>query len=220
MNTQKSKLRVVVLISGRGSNLRSIIKAMEEQKLPIDITAVISNNENATGLDYAKEHNITTHAIDHKSFSNRLAFDQAMIKIIDQYHPQLVVLAGFMRLLTDEFVNHYLGKLINIHPSLLPAYRGLNTHQRALDDGAKQHGASVHFVTPELDDGPVIAQSQVPVQDNDSADQLAQRVLTVEHVLYPEVIRLFAEHRLEMLENQSILLDGQELKTPLMINGN
>lgn len=210
------KLNLVVLISGRGSNLQSIQRAIEEKRLNANILAVISNNESAAGLDYASTHGIATHTLSHKAFSDRLSFDRAMMAIIDNYQPDLIVLAGFMRLLTDAFVNRYLGKLINIHPSLLPAYAGLNTHQRALDDGAKVHGASVHFVTPELDGGPVIAQVQIPIYPEDDADRLAARVLKEEHRLYPAVIDWFCQGRLSMA-NHAVIFDGTALQRPILL---
>lgn len=216
---QSHALEIVVLISGRGSNLRSIVDAIENKQLQAKIKAVISNNEHAAGLDFAKQHDIQTETLDHKAFEDRLSFDQAMIKLIDKHNPQLIVLAGFMRLLTPEFVNHYLGRLINIHPSLLPAYRGLNTHQRALEDKASEHGASVHFVTPELDGGPVIAQTKIEVYPNtDTADELAARVLKQEHQLYPRVISFFADKRLHMQGSDTIIFDGKVLQTPIMMS--
>ena len=217
MPATANKMRVVVLISGRGSNLRSILSATESGQLPIDIAAVISNKEQAQGLDYAQAHDIPTHTLDHKEFPDRLSFDQALIQLIDQHKPQLIVLAGFMRILTDDFVHHYLGKLINIHPSLLPAYPGLNTHQQAIEDQAQEHGASVHFVTPELDGGPVIAQIKVPVLEQDSAEQLAQRVLEGEHLLYPQVIAWFADNRLRMHDSATITLDGKVITQPIVV---
>lgn len=179
---------LVILISGRGSNMISIVDAIESGSLNVKVAAVISNRPDAPGLDFAKKENIPTAVINHKNFESRELFDQALAKEIDNYTPNLVVLAGFMRILTTEFVEHFAGKLINIHPALLPKFKGLNTHQRAIDAGEKEHGASVHIVTPELDDGPVIMQARVPVLSDDTEKTLAARVLKQEHTLYPEAI--------------------------------
>lgn len=189
MSDTNKKPAIVILISGRGSNMISIVEAMQDGRLPITVAAVISNRPDAAGLDYAKQLNIATAVIDHKDFETRENFDQVLAQKIDNYSPDLVVLAGFMRILTTEFVEQFAGKLINIHPSLLPKFKGLDTHQRAIDAGEKEHGASVHFVTPELDDGPVVLQASVAVFENDSAKTLAARVLEQEHTLYPEAIR-------------------------------
>jgi phosphoribosylglycinamide formyltransferase-1 len=180
---------LVVLISGNGSNLQAIIDQINTGALPARICAVISNRENVFGLKRAHKAGIPAMTINHHQFDSRESFDEALMQKIDAYQPDLVVLAGFMRILTDKFVNHYLGRLINIHPSLLPKYQGLDTHQRVLDAGDREHGASVHFVTPKLDSGPVILQSTVPVLENDTPEQLKQRVHEVEHRLYPEAIR-------------------------------
>jgi phosphoribosylglycinamide formyltransferase 1 len=183
---------LVILISGRGSNMQSIIESLPQ--LPhVRIAAVISNRPAAEGLNLAQAANIPTQVVDHTQYTDRDAFDQVLQQHIDQWQPDLVVLAGFMRILTREFVQHYAQRLINIHPSLLPAYKGLNTHQRVLDAGESHHGASVHFVTTELDDGPVILQAKVPVYADDTASILAQRVLIEEHRLYPLAIRQLAE---------------------------
>ena len=183
---------LVILISGRGSNMQSIIESLPQ--LPhVRIAAVISNRPAAEGLNLAQAANIPTQVVDHTQYTDRDAFDQVLQQHIDQWQPDLVVLAGFMRILTREFVQHYAQRLINIHPSLLPAYKGLNTHQRVLDAGESHHGASVHFVTTELDDGPVILQAKVPVYADDTASILAQRVLVEEHRLYPLAIRQLAE---------------------------
>ncbi|MDH5357955.1 MAG: phosphoribosylglycinamide formyltransferase [Gammaproteobacteria bacterium] len=187
-NTAK-KPAIVILISGRGSNMISIVEAVKNNSLPVTVTAVISNRPDASGLDFAQQAGIETAVIDHKEFESREQFDQALADKIDNYSPDLVILAGFMRILTAEFVEHFAGKLINIHPSLLPKFKGLNTHQRAIDAGEKEHGASVHIVTPELDDGPVVLQARVPVLADDTASTLAARVLEQEHKLYPEAIR-------------------------------
>ena len=189
MNNTDKPPAIVILISGRGSNMISIVEAMQDGSLPITVAAVISNRPDAPGLEYAKRLNIATAVIDHKDFKAREYFDQALAQKIDSYSPDLIVLAGFMRILTAEFVEQFSGKLINIHPSLLPKFKGLNTHQRAIDAGEKEHGASVHFVTPELDDGPVVLQASVAVVDSDTAKTLAARVLEQEHKLYPEAIR-------------------------------
>ena len=201
---------VVILISGSGSNLQAIIDASQTGSCPINIAAVISNRPDIKGLQRAKEANIKSLVVDHTQFSGREDFDQALIKQIDLYQPDLVVLAGFMRILTSDFVEHYTGRLINIHPALLPDFPGLNTHERAIESAVKQHGASVHFVTTEVDGGPIILQASVPVKSDDSSEQLAQRVLQQEHLIYPLAIKWFAEKRL-VLDKNRVLLDKVEL---------
>ena len=173
--------RIVVLISGSGTNLQAIIDASEVADYPGSIVAVISNKSDAYGLTRAENANIATVALSHKDFDSRENYDQALIAEIDQFSPDVIVLAGFMRILSPDFVKHYQGKLVNIHPSLLPKYQGLNTHQRAIDAGDKVHGVSVHFVTEELDGGPVILQAKVPVLEHDSSDDLAARIHEQEH---------------------------------------
>jgi len=179
---------IVILISGRGSNMISIVDAIESGDLAVTVAAVISNRPDAQGLKFAQQANIPTAVLDHKQFDSRENFDQALASKIDEYSPNLVVLAGFMRILTTEFVEHYTNKLVNIHPALLPKFKGLNTHQRAIDAGETEHGASVHIVTPELDDGPVVMQARVPVLADDTEETLAARVLEQEHKLYPAAI--------------------------------
>lgn len=196
--------RIVVLISGNGSNLQAIIDA----DLPIEIAAVISNKADAFGLVRARKAGIPTHAIPHQNFESREAFGLALREQIDQYQPDLVVLAGFMRRLDDVFVHHFLGKMINIHPSLLPKYPGLNTHRRALEAGDKQHGISIHFVTTELDGGPVIAQSRCEIHRNDTENDLKTRVHELEHALYPAVIGWFAAGKVTLHQDQ-VELDGK-----------
>ena len=203
-----SRLPVVALISGRGSNLQSIIDEMHAGRLPIELRAVISNNPDAHGLVRAQAAGITTCVLDHRQ-SSRVHYDQALMSAIDEHNPGLVILAGFMRILGRSFVEHYVGRLINIHPSLLPEFPGLGTHARALRSGAWQHGASVHFVTSEVDAGPIIIQATVPIYDDDSPEVLAARVLPEEHRIYPQAIRWFAEGRLE-IRNNRVLLDGAE----------
>jgi phosphoribosylglycinamide formyltransferase-1 len=209
---------VVILISGGGSNLQAIINASQTGELPIDIRAVISNVTEAHGLVRAQEAGIATEVIKHTDFANREDFDSALQTTIDNHQPKLVILAGFMRLLSDDFVNHYLGRMINIHPSLLPDFKGLNTHERVLEarqaDSLKEHGASVHFVTPDLDGGPVILQATVPVNDDDTIESLSTRVLIREHQIYPVVIRWFTENRLSLKDHQ-VFFDGQALKQAL-----
>jgi len=187
------KARLVILISGRGSNMQSIMSAIQAGELNAEIAAVISNRPDAAGLTSAAQAGIATEVINHRDFESRDAFDQQLAQRIDHYTPDFVILAGFMRILTAEFVNHYQGQLINIHPSLLPKFKGLNTHQRAIDAKETEHGASVHFVTAELDDGPVILQAKVPVLEEDSAETLAARVLKQEHKLYPDAIKLLIQ---------------------------
>lgn len=204
------KLPLVALISGRGSNLKAIIDAADPL---VEIRAVISNRSPAAGLLYAQQAGIATAIVDHTLFKTRFDFDMALQTAIDQYQPQLVILAGFMRILSAELVAHYRGRLFNIHPSLLPAFKGLHTHRRVLESGVKEHGASVHFVTEDLDAGPVIIQARVPVLPDDNEDSLAARVLQQEHRIYSQAIHWFAEGRLQ-LQGQVALLDGQPLTFP------
>jgi phosphoribosylglycinamide formyltransferase-1 len=201
---------VVVLLSGTGSNLQALIDSNDVKDSPARIRAVISNRADAYGLQRAKDAGIETRVLDHKAFEGREAFDAALIEIIDTFNPQLVVLAGFMRILSADFVRHYQGRLLNIHPSLLPKYKGLHTHQRALEAGDREHGCSVHFVTEELDGGPLVVQAVIPVESDDSPHSLAQRVHAQEHRIYPLAVRWFAEGRLS-LDEQGALLDGQLL---------
>ena len=201
---------VVVLISGSGSNLQALIDRSAAGDSPVRIRAVISNRADAYGLERARAAGIDTRVLDHKTFAGREAFDAALIEAIDAFAPQLVVLAGFMRILSPDFVRHYAGRLLNIHPSLLPKYKGLHTHQRALEAGDAEHGCSVHFVTEELDGGPLVVQAVIPVQAGDSLDSLAQRVHQQEHLIYPLAVRWFAEGRLR-LGAQGAMLDGQPL---------
>ena len=201
---------VVVLLSGTGSNLQALIDSDDIKASPATIRAVISNRADAYGLQRAKDAGIDTRVLDHKAFEGREAFDAALIEVIDEFKPQLVVLAGFMRILSADFVRHYQGRLLNIHPSLLPKYKGLHTHQRALEAGDGEHGCSVHFVTEELDGGPLVVQAVIPVESDDSPHSLAQRVHAQEHRIYPLAVRWFAEGRLS-LDEQGALLDGQLL---------
>ena len=201
---------VVVLLSGTGSNLQALIDSDDVKGSPATLRAVISNRADAYGLQRAKDAGIATRVLDHKAFEGREAFDAALIEVIDTFKPQLVILAGFMRILSADFVRHYQGRLLNIHPSLLPKYKGLHTHQRALDAGDREHGCSVHFVTEELDGGPLVVQAVIPVESEDSAQRLAQRVHAQEHRIYPLAVRWFAEGRLS-LDEQGALLDGQLL---------
>jgi phosphoribosylglycinamide formyltransferase-1 len=191
---------IVILISGRGSNMEAVVRAAQVEQWPARIVAVISNKADAGGLAFAQSHGIATAVVANKDFASRAQFDAALQQQIDSYAPDLVVLAGFMRILTPDFVAHYEGRLLNIHPSLLPLFPGLHTHQQALDAGQTVHGATVHFVTAELDHGPVVAQASVPVLPDDTETTLAARVLVQEHQLYPRAIRLFIEDRLSIAD--------------------
>jgi phosphoribosylglycinamide formyltransferase 1 len=206
---------VVVLISGDGSNLQALIDRTGSD-LPIEIRAVISNRPGVHGLQRAEQAGIASRVLDHTAFADRQRYDQALIELIDSFEPGLVVLAGFMRILTPEFVRHYAGRLFNIHPSLLPKYRGLNTHQRALDAQDPLHGATIHFVTEELDGGPLVVQAQVPITEGDDAQRLATRVREKEHQIYPLAIRWFAERRLKLDEDGYVNLDGEQLAAPVV----
>lgn len=205
---------IVILISGRGSNLQAIL----ETGLPCRVAAVISNRADSAGLDFAREHNIQTAVIPHSEYQDRAAFDAALSQKIDQYQPDLVVLAGFMRILTPEFVEHYRGRLINIHPSLLPLYSGLHTHERALADGVKIHGCTVHYVTSDLDHGPIIIQAAVPVLSNDTPATLSARVLKEEHRIYPQAIRWICEGRIALKKNGRIEFDRMEQASHALIS--
>lgn len=207
--TNSNTCNIVILISGSGSNLQAIIDGLAGHPTA-RICAVISNRADAYGLVRAQQAGIPQHVLSHKDFADRLAFDNALIQVIDQYQPSLVVLAGFMRILTPEFARHYAQRLLNIHPSLLPKYKGLDTHQRALAAGDSEHGCSVHLVTEELDGGPIVIQATLPIAASDNVEQLAQKVHTLEHQIYPLAVRWFAEGRLYFTP-QGAILDGQPL---------
>jgi phosphoribosylglycinamide formyltransferase-1 len=196
--------RLVILISGRGSNMEALLKA----GLPATVVAVISNEPDARGLNTARAQGISAEAVPHRSYPSRAAFDAALMRAIDAHRPDLVVLAGFMRILTDGFVAHYAGRLLNIHPSLLPAFPGLHTHRQALAAGVKVHGCSVHFVIPTLDLGPVVIQAAVPVLPDDDEARLAARVLVQEHRIYPQAVRWFCEDRLSFRDGRVVLKDA------------
>ena len=202
--------RVVVLISGNGSNLQALIDAQEDGSLPIKICAVISNKDNVQGLERANNHNIPAFVIDHNTFSSREEFDNRLIEIVDAQGADLIVLAGFMRILTPQFTDHYHGRMLNIHPSLLPKYQGLNTHQRAIDAGDKEHGVSVHFVTAELDGGPVVIHAKVTIHDDDTAESLAKKTHIKEHQIYPLAVKWYAEGRL-IMRNDTCEFNGEPL---------
>jgi phosphoribosylglycinamide formyltransferase-1 len=206
--------QIVVLISGSGSNLQALIDAIKRGDISGRIAAVISNRPGVKGLERAAAENIPALAIDHKRFGSRAEFDQALAETIDQYHPDLLVLAGFMRILTPEFVNHYTGKMLNIHPSRLPRYQGLHTHKRAIEAGDRHHGASIHFVTAELDGGPVILQSRLPIRPEHTPETLAADLLPQEHALYPLAVQWFCEGRLKYTP-EGVRLDDQLLSKPI-----
>ena len=208
--TQSPLKSIVVLVSGNGSNLQAIMDDISQQKINGKISAVIANQETAYGLTRAKNAGIPALFIDHKSFASREEYDAKLASSINELQPNLIVLAGFMRILTPDFVAQFQGRMLNIHPSLLPKYKGLNTHQRVIDAQDQHHGASVHFVTAELDGGPVVLQSKVPVFEQEDAQELAERVQQQERQMYPLVIKWFCEDRLKMIDNKAVL-DNQVL---------
>ena len=202
---------IVILISGRGSNMEAAVRACEAEKWPARIAAVISNKADAKGLEFARSRGIPTAVVPSKEFASREAFDAELQTTIDAFEPDLVVLAGFMRILTAPFVEHYAGRMLNIHPSLLPAFPGLHTHRQALDAGVLDHGATVHFVTAELDHGPAIAQARIDVRPGDTEETLATRLLVEEHKLYPYAIRLFVEDRLSIVDDQVVVAETHKI---------
>lgn len=205
---------IVILISGRGSNLQAILEA----RLPVTVAAVISNRPGAAGLDVARNHGVPVQVVDHRAFPDRPSFDTALAAEIDRHNPDLIVLAGFMRVLTDGFVARYQDRLINIHPSLLPAFPGLDTHGQALREGVKVHGCTVHFVTPKVDHGPIIVQAAVPVLPGDTEASLGARVLAQEHLIFPRAIRWFAEGRLKIAANGIVNLQDQALSDTALLS--
>lgn len=197
--------KLVILISGRGSNMEAIIRACAQERWPAEVAAVIANRPDAAGLAIAASHGIATAVVDHRSFDGRDSFDAALAAEIDRFAPDLVILSGFMRILSPAFVERYEGRMLNIHPSLLPSFKGVHTHQQALDAGVALHGATVHFVIPELDSGAIVAQAAVPVRPGDDAAALARRVLAAEHVLYPRAVRWFVEGRLRLEAGRAVV---------------
>ena len=208
---------IVVLISGGGSNLQAIIDATQVGRIRGKITAVISNKADAYGLERANKANIPTRILDHREYQDRESFDAALGDLIEEFQPSLIILAGFMRILTEDFVRRFEGRMLNIHPSLLPKYRGLHTHKRALEAGDDIHGASVHFVTPELDGGPAILQAEVPIIEGDTPESLASRVLEQEHVIYPLVASWFTDGRVR-LDGSGVVFDDKLLQQPLKLD--
>lgn len=219
MTTSRQKLRAAVLISGGGTNLQAFIDAVEAGSLALDLCIVVSNVADAYGLERASRAGIETRVVSHRGFGSREDFDAALVEVLDAYAPDLVLLAGFMRILTPTFIDAYRGRIMNIHPSLLPHYPGLDTHQRAIDAGDAWAGSTVHFATAELDGGPRIIQGRVPVLAGDTAGTLAARVLEVEHCIYPEAARLFAAGRLKCRDGAA-WLDGRRLDQPLQFSQN
>jgi phosphoribosylglycinamide formyltransferase 1 len=202
-------MRAVILISGNGSNLQSLID--NASKIDLEICSVISNKEDAFGLKRAKRANITTHFVDPNHFKSREDFDKKLITIIDEHDISLIVLAGYMRILSSDFINHFVGQILNIHPSLLPKFPGLNTHQKAIDAKEKYHGATVHFVTEELDGGPIISQEIIDIDSNETEASLAKKVLQKEHILYPKVIHWYTQGRLKLVNKSTLELDDKIL---------
>ena len=212
-----ARLKVAVLISGRGSNLRALIDACATKDFPAEIIAVVSNVANAAGLEHARKAGISTAVIDHREFDSRQAFDAALDEALQEYGARLICLAGFMRLLSEGFVNTWRDRVVNIHPSLIPAFTGRNTHERVLKAGVRFTGCTVHFVRPEMDKGPIIIQAAVPVHFDDDAKTLADRVLEAEHRIYPQAVRLIAENRVRVF-GDVVLIDGARSPASILVN--
>ncbi len=215
-NLKNKQRKLVVLISGRGSNMQTIHEQIVAGKINARMSAVISNNPDAAGLQYAAEQGIKNEVLDHTDFSDREMFDLALMDLVDLYEPDYLILAGFMRILSRGFVEHYHGRLINIHPSLLPKFKGLHTHKRAIEAGESEHGASVHFVTPDLDAGPVLMQTKIPVRPADNEESLERAVLQMEHQLYPAAIALLCEGLVKQGDG-CVMYDGEKLEAPLLL---
>ena len=216
---QAEPARILVLISGSGSNMQAIAEACAKKEIDADIVGVISNRPAVMGLDRAAQFQIPSKVVDHTEFSTREEFDANLIRAIDEFEPDLVVLAGFMRILTPDFVRRYKGRLLNIHPSLLPKYKGLHTHQRALEAGDKEHGVTVHFVSEDLDGGPNVIQAVVPVLDGDDEGQLKTRVQQQEHVIYPIAVKWFVEGRISMIKGDAYFDNNALPESGLQLNG-
>lgn len=209
-----SRLPIAILISGRGSNMRVIAERAAAGGLPVDVRVVVSDQPSAEGLRIAAAMNIATRVLEPRNFPDRPAYDRALVELLTQYQPQLIVLAGFMRILTSHFIGAFAGRMLNVHPSLLPKYPGLHTHRRCLEARDAMHGASIHFVTEDLDGGPVVLQAEVPVLPGDSEETLSARVQQIEHRIYPQAIDWFARGRL-LLQDGRAWLDGKPLDAPL-----
>jgi phosphoribosylglycinamide formyltransferase-1 len=216
LSEASADLSAAVLISGGGSNLQAFIDATASGELPLNLCVVLSNKPTAAGLVRARKAGISVECVAHQDYPQRALFDAALVETLDKYQPDLIILAGFMRILTTTFVDHFAGRILNIHPSLLPKYPGLDTHQRAIDAGDQWHGCTVHFVTAELDSGAAIIQGRVPVLAGDTADELAARVLVVEHKIYPQATAMIAAGRLEYRDGCA-WLDGERLEEPVQI---
>lgn len=212
-----SDFKLAILISGRGSNMQALVEACAQPGFPASVAVVLSNDPTAKGLEFAKDAGIATEVVNHKNFDGREPFEEALDAAIRPYAPDLICLAGFMRILTPNFINRWPDKIINIHPSMLPAYRGLNTHERVLEDGVRFTGCTVHFVRPEMDDGPIIAQAAIPTRQNEDADALAARVLTYEHRIYPMAVKLVAEGRVQIVD-ETTRIDGEPAELSGVIN--
>lgn len=208
-------IRIVILISGRGSNMQSLVETIKAENLPVDVSSIISNKKDAEGIKWAKENGLPTKIIANNDYASRDQFDLALLEHIQTLNPDYILLAGFMRVLGESFVHHFNGKIINIHPSLLPLFPGLNTHAKALASGVSVHGCSLHFVTPVLDDGPIIAQGIVPISADDTPDILAKRLLPVEHAIYCQVLRWLAEDRISLDENGKVTVKGVQFRVCL-----
>ncbi len=216
---RNTRRRTAILISGRGSNMASLIAAAKHPDYPAEIALVLSNRPEAAGLNFAKEHHIATAAVDHKIYAGREMFEAVLQQMLEMHRIDLICLAGFMRLLTGSFTQRWQGRMLNIHPALLPSYKGLHTHERALADGVKIHGCTVHYVAPEMDSGPIIAQSAVPVLDTDDADSLGARVLAQEHIIYPRALELVAAGRVKIQNNRVTGACAHVEHTPLVVPG-
>ncbi|MBL6934390.1 MAG: phosphoribosylglycinamide formyltransferase [Alphaproteobacteria bacterium] len=212
-----ANLKAAILISGRGSNMEALVAACNKPGFPAEVVLVLSNNPDAPGLEYAKEAGLATHVIDQSGFPKRAEFDAVLDSVLSDHKVELVCLAGFMRILSEELVNKWRDRIINIHPSLLPSFKGLNTHARVLQSGVSFSGCTIHFVRPEMDDGPVIAQAAVPVHSGDTVDNLAARVLAAEHRAYPLALRLIAEGRVRVVE-ETVKIDGAIASADAMLN--